>query len=55
MDGNKRIGFLAMAAFLDMNGLTMNASDDEVVTVMRRVAAGTLSEEELANWIRTQA
>jgi death-on-curing protein len=52
VDGNMRIGFLAMAAFLDMNGLALNASDEEVVRVMRGVAAGVVSEAELAAWIR---
>ena len=52
VDGNKRIGFLAMAAFLDMNGLTLTATDEDVVECMRRVAAGVVSETELVAWIR---
>ncbi len=52
VDGNKRVGFLAMAAFLDLNGLTLTATDDEVVRVMRGVAAGTIGEPELAAWLR---
>lgn len=52
VDGNKRIGFLAMAAFLDMNGLTLTATDDEVVRVIRDVAAGAIAEGELAAWIK---
>ena len=51
VDGNKRIGFLAMAAFLDMNGLELTATDEAVVDLMRGVAAGTVSEAGLVAWI----
>ena len=52
VDGNKRIGFLAMAAFLDMNGLTLTADDDGVVDMVRGVAAGSINELELVAWIK---
>jgi death on curing protein len=52
LDGNKRIGFVAMAAFLDANGLSLDARDEEVVDVMRRVASADLGLDELAIWIR---
>ena len=51
VDGNKRIAFLGMAAILEMNGLTLTAADDEVVRVIRGVAAGTITEAALADWI----
>jgi death-on-curing protein len=51
-DGNKRVGFLAMATFLEMNGLSLNASDDDVVRVIRAAAAGELTQDELAAWIK---
>ena len=51
-DGNKRIGFVAMAAFLGINGRELNASDAEVVTEMLALAAGNVSEAQLAAWIR---
>lgn len=51
-DGNKRIGFMAMAVFLDVNGWTLEAPEPEVVRVMLSVAAGETSEESLAHWIR---
>ena len=41
-----------MAAFLDANGLPLEAPDEDIVNVMRGVAAGTVSEDELAAWIR---
>jgi hypothetical protein len=38
--GNKRIGLVAMVAFLDRNGYDLIASDVEVVGVVVSVAAG---------------
>ena len=54
-DGNKRIAFLAMATFLELNGLTFDAPELEVVEKMIALASGTLSEEELAQWLRSRA
>ena len=51
-DGNKRIGFLAMATFLGVNGRQLDANDAEVVTEFLALAGGGASEEELADWIR---
>ncbi len=51
-DGNKRIGFLAVATFLGINGYDLTATDADVVTEMLALAAGYVSEEELASWIR---
>ena len=51
-DGNKRIGFLAIATFLGINGHELEATDAEVVTEMFALAAGAVSEKQLANWIR---
>lgn len=51
-DGNKRIGFLAMVAFLGMNGLDLTATDAEVVAEILAVADGSVSEEALADWTR---
>ena len=51
-DGNKRIGFLAMAIFLGLNGKDLDASETEVVQVMVALAARSLGEAQLAKWIR---
>jgi len=51
-DGNKRMGFLAMVTFLGINAYTFEASDAEVVTTFVALAAGEVSEEQLADWIR---
>jgi death-on-curing protein len=51
-DGNKRVGFLAMYVFLDLNGLEIEAGEPEVVDLMVAVAAGRTSEAKLAEWLR---
>jgi death-on-curing protein len=52
VDGNKRIGFVAMAVFLDINGWSLEAPEPEVVRVMLAVASGELGEAGLTTWIR---
>jgi len=51
-DGNKRIAFLAMAVFLELNGYRLEAPEPEVVQVMVGVAAKRVAEPELAEWLR---
>ena len=51
-DGNKRIAFLAAVIFLDLNGKILAAGEADVVQVMTALAAGSLSEPQLATWIR---
>ena len=53
-DGNKRIGFLAIATFLGMNGYELTATDEDVVSEMLALASGHVSEDELARWIRAR-
>jgi death-on-curing protein len=55
VDGNKRIGFLAMSIFLYINGLMLDASEPEATIVTLEVAAGERSEEALAAWIRERS
>ena len=52
LDGNKRVAFLSMVTFLGLNGLDIDASEEEVVTVMLSLAAGTITEKGLAKWLR---
>lgn len=51
-DGNKRIGFLAMATFLALNGHELNATDAEIVAEIVALADGGVSEGAQAAWIR---
>jgi len=51
-DGNKRIAFLTMAVFIELNGQRFEASEEEVVQLMLAVAGGKCREQELAMWVR---
>jgi death-on-curing protein len=50
--GNKRVALVAMVAFLDLNGIELTASDEEVLETMMSLGAGSMTELELASWIR---
>ena len=50
MDGNKRTGFLAGATFLEINGRKLTATETDATSIIVGVAAGDVSEEQLARW-----
>ena len=52
VDGNKRIGMLAMLTFLKLNGTTRSTSSDDLIQIGLGVAAGEIGYEELLNWIK---
>jgi death on curing protein len=53
-DGNKRVAYLALLEFLARNEIEWAPpSVDETVATIERVAAGTISERGLADWLRT--
>ena len=52
VDGNKRTGFLAGAVFLELNGENLVASEPEATRIIIGVAAGAVSEQQLADWYR---
>jgi death-on-curing protein len=51
-DGNKRTAFVVMELFLNLNGWYLEASDAVCISMMQTLAAGSLSEEMLAKWLR---
>ena len=51
LDGNKRIGILAMMVFLKINGLPLACTDNELETLGWGLADGSISEPELIEWI----
>jgi death-on-curing protein len=51
VDGNKRIAFAAIDVFLQLNGCELTASDVEAAVVIKDLAAGALSEDDLGKWI----
>ncbi|MES2000827.1 MAG: type II toxin-antitoxin system death-on-curing family toxin [Pseudomonadota bacterium] len=52
VDGNKRTAAVVSETFLILNGHCLNASDAELVVAFLALAAGELSEAELADWFR---
>jgi death on curing protein len=54
-DGNKRVGLLAIATFLGINGYQLQATDADVVTQILALADNRVSEAELTDWIRTHS
>jgi death-on-curing protein len=52
VDGNKRTAAVISETFLMLNGYTLVASDAELVVAFLALAAGELSEEQLADWFR---
>lgn len=53
-DGNKRVAYLALLEFLAQNDIEWAPpSVDATVATIEGVAAGTISELELADWLRS--
>lgn len=53
VDGNKRIGMYIMLTFLEVNGVKIDCTNEELVEVGLSLAAGTMDYEELLNWVKT--
>ena len=50
-DGNKRVALAIIDVFLRMNGMALNAGEVEAVSTIQSLAAGELTEDELAEWV----
>jgi death-on-curing protein len=53
VDGNKRAAFLGLGLFLAINGRALKVEQVDAIRTILALAAGELSEEQLAEWIRT--
>ena len=51
VDGNKRIGMYVMLTFLEVNGIKIRPTVDDVARVGLAIAAGEMKYEELLDWI----
>lgn len=49
IDGNKRIGILVMLTFMELNGINVEFTDDEVIDMALGVASGKYKYEDLLN------
>ena len=54
VDGNKRTALVAARTFLLLNGVNLEANQDEKYLTFLQLAQGSLPEEQLAEWIRTR-
>ena len=52
IDGNKRTAAVVGETFLILNGYALETNDAEVVVAFLALAAGDLTEDELADWFR---
>ena len=51
VDGNKRIGMYVMLTFLEVNGIHMDCTNEEVTEMGLALADGSVGYEELLNWV----
>ena len=52
VDGNKRIGLLVMLTFLEINGIKLSFTDDELIKIGLALANGKMKYENVLNWIK---
>ena len=51
VDGNKRIGMLAMLVFLEINGIELTCSDQDIIETGLKLAAGEMGDKQRWEWI----
>jgi death-on-curing protein len=51
IDGNKRTALTSVIVFLGLNGLWLDAPQEEMTAVILSLAAGEITEDVLARWI----
>ena len=52
VDGNKRIGVYVMLTFLELNGIHIEATDEDVVALGLGAADGSMDQEAVLDWIK---
>lgn len=52
VDGNKRAAFASIIVFLGLNGIDFDVLPEAATAIILSLAAGEVSEESLARWIR---
>ena len=50
-DGNRRIALAIIDVFLRMNGMELTADELDAASTLQSLAAGDLTEDQLAGWI----
>ena len=52
IDGNKRLGLLIMLSFLEVNGIKIKYSDDELIKIGLSLADGSMKYDDLLMWVK---
>lgn len=52
LDGNKRIGMYIMLTFLEVNGITLELTNKDIIDAGLSVASGKMNYEDLLIWIK---
>lgn len=52
VDGNKRIGVYVLLSFLELNGIRIEASDEDVIDLGIGVADGSMDQNDVLTWIK---
>ena len=55
IDGNKRVGLIALELFLRLNGFRLTADNASCVVQILALAAGQLTDEQFTDWVRRHA
>ena len=55
LDGNKRIGMFVMLTFLEVNGIRVECTDEDIVRAGLSLADGSMDYGKLLAWIRERA
>jgi death on curing protein len=55
IDGNKRVGLESAPLFLEVNGASLNVTDEELVEITIQTATGNSSKKEIAAYFRSHA
>lgn len=51
LDGNKRIGILSMLTFLEINGVTVDCGNDDLIMLGQGLADGSIDDKQLEEWL----
>lgn len=52
VDGNKRVGAFLMEAFLSLNGIDLDFTQEELIDIILEVAAGRKGDTDIYYWIK---
>ncbi|MBQ7543168.1 MAG: type II toxin-antitoxin system death-on-curing family toxin [Clostridia bacterium] len=52
VDGNKRIGVFIMLTFLEMNGIHIDATNEDIIHIGLSVADSSMQYDDILEWVR---